>query len=254
MGTLELLRQSAKRGPVVRQFDNEDAAFDAEIARQEREEERRRAYDKETLERLRNQHINRGITSTSTSAAAARIAGEWEASERQKNFYADLVRDLSGSSIPEFAEIGRKASEWADQMIAHYGFMPGRLVRTSLDRLIAHRNRMRAATVCPPGKAEVQVPKGRYALRGDDDIVRFYQVKISQKTHRPYVMQQLSDDLIPVRWNNGGHAVYAQIGEDVLGAARLYGQELGRCSVCGRTLTNEESRAYGVGPECRKGL
>lgn len=33
-------------------------------------------------------------------------------------------------------------------------------------------------------------------------------------------------------------------------AAIRYGMELGQCSACGRTLTNAESRANGIGPEC----
>lgn len=34
-------------------------------------------------------------------------------------------------------------------------------------------------------------------------------------------------------------------------SAALYGQELGRCSRCNRTLTDEVSRKFGKGPECR---
>lgn len=34
--------------------------------------------------------------------------------------------------------------------------------------------------------------------------------------------------------------------------ARRYGQEIGRCSNCNRSLTDETSRALGIGPECRK--
>jgi hypothetical protein len=30
-----------------------------------------------------------------------------------------------------------------------------------------------------------------------------------------------------------------------------YGQELGQCGHCYRTLTNDESRAVGIGPVCR---
>lgn len=44
----------------------------------------------------------------------------------------------------------------------------------------------------------------------------------------------------------------AEIVKDEEAAYRLYGTELGRCGVCGRTLTNEESRAYGIGPDCRE--
>jgi hypothetical protein len=34
-------------------------------------------------------------------------------------------------------------------------------------------------------------------------------------------------------------------------AMALYGQTLGYCGRCGRHLTDEESRAYGIGPVCR---
>lgn len=33
-------------------------------------------------------------------------------------------------------------------------------------------------------------------------------------------------------------------------SALLYGREIGRCCVCNRTLTNDESRAKGIGPIC----
>lgn len=38
--------------------------------------------------------------------------------------------------------------------------------------------------------------------------------------------------------------------ERVLASKRLYGQQIGSCGECGRTLTNDESRAYGIGPVC----
>lgn len=37
---------------------------------------------------------------------------------------------------------------------------------------------------------------------------------------------------------------------DPVGAAQRYGLELGECSVCGRTLTDADSRAAGIGPKC----
>lgn len=33
---------------------------------------------------------------------------------------------------------------------------------------------------------------------------------------------------------------------------RRYGQHIGRCALCNRHLTDEESRVLGLGPECRK--
>ena len=37
-----------------------------------------------------------------------------------------------------------------------------------------------------------------------------------------------------------------------LDQAREYGQLTGRCAICGRLLTNEESIDYGIGPVCRE--
>jgi hypothetical protein len=40
------------------------------------------------------------------------------------------------------------------------------------------------------------------------------------------------------------------IADDPLGAAKLFGLEFKRCGICGRGLTNDESRAAGIGPIC----
>ncbi len=37
-------------------------------------------------------------------------------------------------------------------------------------------------------------------------------------------------------------------------ALARFGQELGKCGKCGRDLTDEESRAIGIGPVCREQL
>jgi hypothetical protein len=41
------------------------------------------------------------------------------------------------------------------------------------------------------------------------------------------------------------------INENPVDAMRAYGQNIGRCGRCHRRLTNAESRAFGLGPECR---
>jgi hypothetical protein len=37
---------------------------------------------------------------------------------------------------------------------------------------------------------------------------------------------------------------------DLTEAMAKYGRELKHCGLCGRTLTNDASRAIGIGPEC----
>lgn len=46
-------------------------------------------------------------------------------------------------------------------------------------------------------------------------------------------------------------ALDAILDEGIENTARRYGHELGRCSRCNRRLTDQLSREYGMGPECR---
>jgi len=101
--------------------------------------------------------------------------------------------------------------------------------------------------------ANPQVPAGRYALRTEDGV-KFY--RLDRPTEGKwagytFLKAQASDDLWPIKNPSEKNRILAAIAEDVLGAEQLYGRELGRCSRCGRTLTDETSRAYGIGPDCR---
>jgi hypothetical protein len=49
-------------------------------------------------------------------------------------------------------------------------------------------------------------------------------------------------------------SLLAKVVADPETAMRRYGTELGHCGKCGLELTDEASRAYGVGPVCRKAL
>jgi hypothetical protein len=46
--------------------------------------------------------------------------------------------------------------------------------------------------------------------------------------------------------------VLDRIAADPEAAASLFGHEYGRCGICGRGLTNDESRARGIGPVCAR--
>lgn len=102
--------------------------------------------------------------------------------------------------------------------------------------------------------AKVDVPEGRYAVRGSDGVVKFY--KVDRPTEGrwagyTFVKVQASDDLYPVKGKGPREAVLAAIAEAGIEASMtLYGRELGKCGHCGRTLTDEDSRARGIGPIC----
>jgi len=89
-----------------------------------------------------------------------------------------------------------------------------------------------------------------YALR-EDGVVKFYRVKAGTKPGWWWIDAQASDEFHPIknvaRKNEILRAIIAAGPE---ASMRLYGQELGSCGRCHRTLTDETSRANGIGPEC----
>ena len=92
---------------------------------------------------------------------------------------------------------------------------------------------------------------GRYAVEMDGQLRFFHVDRPTEGRWAGYVFvsQQAGDDLYPVK----GHArarVLLAISVDPAAASRRYGRELGVCGVCGRTLTDPESRAAGIGPVC----
>ena len=54
-----------------------------------------------------------------------------------------------------------------------------------------------------------------------------------------------------VRGTEARLALQAILNAGIKDSAQLYGQTIGRCSRCNRHLTDETSRQYGMGPECR---
>lgn len=100
--------------------------------------------------------------------------------------------------------------------------------------------------------AGADVPEGHYAIpsTGDNDLV-FYRVDHNERWG---VSVKMIVGGHPDTWVKRAHVagILARINEyGVDAAAKLYGTELGRCSRCNRTLTDETSRALGIGPECR---
>lgn len=103
--------------------------------------------------------------------------------------------------------------------------------------------------------AIADVPAGRYAIEssGDNDLV-FY--RVDRPTEGPYAGRVFVKMVVGghedrnVAWRNipGILARIADAG--VMEATIRYGHELGKCGHCGRHLTDEASRAAGIGPVC----
>jgi hypothetical protein len=97
-----------------------------------------------------------------------------------------------------------------------------------------------------------RVPAGRYAVPtpGEANEHGFFKLWIGDRGGWS-LRRQLSDDFVPME-RTQQLKVLARIASDPLGYSALFGQLIGACGVCGRTLTNDESRAIGIGPVCRE--
>lgn len=98
------------------------------------------------------------------------------------------------------------------------------------------------------------VPNGHYAVTEGDGVLRFYKVNTPSEgkwAGFTFVDIQASDELFPLKDRSRKGKVLALVAVDPKAAMLRYGQEIGSCGHCGRTLTNELSRSLGIGPICR---
>lgn len=94
------------------------------------------------------------------------------------------------------------------------------------------------------------VPDGYYAVNTDDGHLAFYRVSTYKSGDRK-VQVQASDVLHNIKGRKAADGVLLKV-RDVTPpiAGKLYADHLGNCWRCGRTLTDAESRARGIGPVC----
>lgn len=102
-----------------------------------------------------------------------------------------------------------------------------------------------------------RIPAGRYAVTGDDGTTDFYFVDFAE--HGDWA------GCVFVTLHTGGGdqriapkptaTILKRILDDgPTEAMQRYGHELGHCGNCGRELTNDVSREFGIGPVCRQNL
>lgn len=102
-------------------------------------------------------------------------------------------------------------------------------------------------------KTPVPAPAGRYAVELEDGRLHFFKLSKPEEGRwagYTFLSEQASDEYFPVRGMRRDE-VLVLIVKNPQEAMLRYGKEIGSCGHCGRTLTNEESRAAGIGPICR---
>lgn len=182
------------------------------------------------------------MTSTTRTAPPAEFLSNANcASDKQLAWVADLLRT-------------RQAPEaWVAKAS---GMLAGGMTKTQASAIItAFKDLPRQASQAPAPQASqpgTDVPAGRYAVDTEEGHLGFYRVDRPTEGRwagYTFVKVQASDELHPVR-GQAAKAILAKIAVDPQAAMLRYGQEIGSCGHCGRTLTNEASRERGIGPVC----
>jgi Family of unknown function (DUF6011) len=214
------------------------------------------SYDRETLRR-KNEAINRlaprrpGMIKTGPNGIMAQL----------RNY---TQRDLDEGQRAMDEQV-RQAELREDEMIAAYkasrpekmDFSPA---PRNLDEQRARQgytggNKQSPREVRPSTTGFPKVPEGHYAIERDGQV-KFYKVNHGKSGSRwdgyVFLDVQASDVYYPIKNREHKQEILAAIAEDVEGAMTRYGREIGRCGAprCGRTLTDPESIARGIGPVC----
>ena len=165
----------------------------------------------------------------------------------------DESRSVREAQIVEWL----REQRWSDfarslvEFYDHRGYLTNKQV-TAAERMI-EQQRKRAERK-QPAKAEdftQSIPEGRYAIESDGGEVAFYRVQHGKGEWQGYafLLRQAGGDLYPKKGQDARN-VLRLIAQDPQAASLRYGQEIGSCGVCGRSLTDERSRAAGIGPVC----
>jgi hypothetical protein len=169
--------------------------------------------------------------------------------EKQVAFLRTLLAERAGINAAEMIRAELNAHREA-------GTLTRKVVSGAIDTLCQIKVRRESGQQyggeCP------DVAEGYYAVAsatGSNDL-DFYRVDRPTEGRwagRVFVKRVIGGHAdTPVRGKEA-HEALVRIAVDADAAARLYGQEIGRCGRCNRHLTDDESRAYGIGPKCRQG-
>lgn len=165
---------------------------------------------------------------TTTSAARPATA-------RQRAFLASLAAER-GVAVPEVATT-RQASAAIDALLA--------------------TPRPRTATATARGRLTTDIPAGRFAVpsrTGNNDLDFFQVDRPTEGRWAGWVFVRRiigGHDAVSIRGAEAAAALAAVERFGWQNAAALFGQEIGTCSRCGRSLTDAVSRFAGLGPDCR---
>lgn len=188
--------------------------------------------------------------------------------EKQKKYLLDLIDDR------DFADDAReqmrarivsndvtkaRASEWIQRLLDKPKLASGRNDRFRVlyeEQVVDGGETKRIGYI--HGAGPHRVPRGRYALDTSDSVqhindTTFFQVWVGVRGGWKVYVQASDEKHEVTQWPHR-LSVLKKIAAAPEEAMARYGRELGRCGMCGRTLTNDISREFGIGPVCRTRL
>jgi hypothetical protein len=94
---------------------------------------------------------------------------------------------------------------------------------------------------------------GMYAIKDLYRSIHYYKIDIPKDGKWKgyvFVSAQASDKYYPIKDIKTKKNILDILRLDPLQGMALYGQTIGQCAICGKTLTDDESRKRGIGPIC----
>lgn len=198
-------------------------------------------------------------------ATRARTAGSKGAAWRSDPVTDDQIDYVArlGGNVPAAQKMTKGAcSEYIDSLISK-----GSVAVPKDDSGLEIRDGLKSVKVDDAMMGLIQLIKdGRYATRtSDSEPLIFY--RVSRPTKGQFkgafkVQTQHSEEwkLAYVVWPSKRESIYRTdikthllmlVGNQEV-AASTYAWELGQCQICGKKLTDERSRYYGIGPDCEE--
>lgn len=165
-------------------------------------------------------------------------------SAAQVKLISKLVLEINGLD----RELGEKAASYTAAMDRNAAWTRQNTTRW-IGNMIQKVRELRAAAPVAPTTPVAQVADARYAVE-ENGTLKFFRVKNGNLPGFVFLDVQASDDWHAVRNVTRIRSIVALIAQDAKAAMVRYGHELGECGMCGRTLTDEASRAAGIGPVC----
>lgn len=202
-------------------------------------------------------HVHSASCAQGTGSGSARPTQADAATEKQLAFLRSLLAERTGVEAAEAIRSSLNADREA-------GTLGKRQVSKAIESLLKIERAPKAPVAHVPGNAPIDLldalPAGRYFVA--DTFVRVDRPSKGSFEGFVFVKRQAHPDDEGIRFallnpkartvkvDDGFRHVLDALLADPAAAAVEYGHRTGSCCICGRTLTDPESIAAGIGPIC----